>query len=199
MRIRLLTYIKRMFQGLKNHAYSKWYSLFLGEVGEKSMINCHCELEGDSLERVFIGKFSVIDSYSTIGCRTSIVLKEQGVIPEIRIGDGCMIGQYNHITAVRRIIIGNNLLTGRFVLITDNSHGGINREELKIHPAKRDLSSKGEVVIGNNVWIGDKVSILPGVHIGDGCIIGSNSVVTHDFPAFSVIAGSPARLIKKGD
>lgn len=51
--------------------------------------------------------------------------------------------------------------------------------------------------IGNNVWIGDKSTILDGVHIGDNVIVGANSVVTHDIPSNSVAAGMPAKIIKQ--
>ena len=56
--------------------------------------------------------------------------------------------------------------------------------------------SKGDVIIGKNVWIGDKVTILPNVKIGDGVVIGANSVVTKDIPPCSVVAGNPAKIIK---
>ena len=52
------------------------------------------------------------------------------------------------------------------------------------------------VFVGNDVWLGDRVIILPGVHIGDGCIIGAGSVVTRDIPPYSVAAGVPAKVIK---
>ncbi|MBR0310679.1 MAG: hypothetical protein IJQ97_07320 [Paludibacteraceae bacterium] len=54
-----------------------------------------------------------------------------------------------------------------------------------------------KVVIDDNVWIGEKSSILPGVHIGRGAIVAANSVVTHDVPAYSVVAGVPAKVIKQ--
>lgn len=116
--------------------------------------------------------------------------------PNIKIGKNCNIGEFCHITACNRIVIGDNLLTGRYVYISDNAHGRSSIEELSIHPSKRKLYSKGSVVIGNNVWIGESAMILAGVTIGDGAIIGSNSVVTHDVPAYSVAGGIPARVIK---
>ena len=65
-----------------------------------------------------------------------------------------------------------------------------------MRPLERPITSKGPVVIGNNVWIGDKATILPGVTIGDGAVIAANAVVTKDVPAYSVVGGNPARVIK---
>ena len=117
--------------------------------------------------------------------------------PEIIIGRCCNFGEYNHITAINKISIGNGVLTGRWVTITDNSHGIFNKEELDLTPLVRPLYSKGDISIGDNVWIGDKVTILSNVSIGKGCIIAANSVVTKDIPEYCMIAGVPARIIKK--
>lgn len=84
-----------------------------------------------------------------------------------------------------------------FVYISDHSHGEITRAELDLPPLGRLLYSKGPIIIGNNVWIGEKVCILPNVRIGDGAVIGANSVVTKDIPPHSVAAGSPAKVIKQ--
>ncbi|WP_255402065.1 DapH/DapD/GlmU-related protein [Prevotella sp. tc2-28] len=89
------------------------------------------------------------------------------------------------------------MLTGRFVYIGDNAHGGLSLEEAETPPARRHLTSKGEIKIGRNVWIGDKVSIFGGVTIGDNVIIGAGSIVTHDIPSNSMAAGMPARIIKQ--
>ena len=59
------------------------------------------------------------------------------------------------------------------------------------------MSFKGDTVIGNDVWIGKNVTILPGVHIGDGAIIGANSVVTKDIPAYHIAGGNPCKIIRK--
>lgn len=117
--------------------------------------------------------------------------------PEIIIGDGTSIGDNAHITCINRIVLGKNVLLGKKVLITDNSHGNLSVEELNTAPLMRRLYSKAEIVIGNNVWIGENCSILPGTYIGDNAIIGSNSVVTKNVPANSIAAGIPCEIIRK--
>lgn len=117
--------------------------------------------------------------------------------PSLTIGEGCCFGAFNHLTCINKIDIGNNLLTGKWITITDNSHGNTNEETLLIDPIKRPLFSKGPVIIGNNVWIGDKATILPGVIIGDGAVVAANSVVTKDVPAYCVVGGNPAKIIKQ--
>lgn len=122
---------------------------------------------------------------------------EQQFTPCLTIGKNCHFGAHNHITCINNITIGDNLLTGKWITITDNSHGTTNVETLHVDPIKRPLYSKGPVVIGNNVWIGDKATILPGVTIGDGAVIAANAVVTKDVEPYTVVGGNPARVIKK--
>lgn len=117
--------------------------------------------------------------------------------PSITIGNNCHVGEHVHISAINKIIIGNNVLTGRHVYISDNSHGHVIMGEVEIPPIDRPLYSKGEVVIEDNVWIGEHVCILPGVHIGKAAIVGANAVVTHDVPANCVVGGNPAKIIKQ--
>ena len=93
-------------------------------------------------------------------------------------------------------MIGNNVLTGPRVLITDNAHGDSLFKLLDTAPIERFLYSKGKVVIEDNVWIAEGAMIMPGVRIGKGSIIAANSVVTKDIPPYSVAAGTPAKIIK---
>ena len=88
---------------------------------------------------------------------------------------------------------------GRWVTILDNSHGETGYKSLIITPHERQLYSKGKIIIEDNVWIGDKVTILSGVKIGIGSIIGANSVVTKDIPPYSIAAGVPSKIIKRYD
>lgn len=64
-------------------------------------------------------------------------------------------------------------------------------------PAQSDLPLKGDTVIGNDVWIGQNATILPGVHIGDGAIIGANAIVSSNVAPYTIVAGNPAKLIRK--
>lgn len=116
--------------------------------------------------------------------------------PRIVIGDRVGFNPDCHIGAINKIVIGNNVLFGAGVLVTDHSHGRVNGKEKDIPPAKRPLYSKGPVIIEDNVWVGERAAILPGVRIGKGAIIGANAVITHDVPPYSVVAGNPARIIK---
>ena len=66
----------------------------------------------------------------------------------------------------------------------------------EINPLNRSLESKGPVIIGDNVWLGDRVSVLPGVKIGDGVIAAVNSTITKDVPPYAIVGGVPAKIIK---
>ena len=158
--------------------------------GYESWISPHLQLINPSF--ISIGNHSSILSHGILETSTA-----SHSSPSLTIGNHVFIGEYCHITCANRISIGNGVLTGRFVLITDNAHGGSTYSDMKTHPLCRPIISKGEVVINDYVWIGDKATILPGVHIGEGAIIGAGSVVTKDIPAYSIAAGNPARVIKR--
>jgi len=116
--------------------------------------------------------------------------------PNIKIGDNVNIQTDCHISAVNSVIIEDNVLIASFVYISDHAHGTSELSSMSVPPIERELYSKGGIYIHKNVWIGEKVTILPGVSIGEGSIIGANSVVTKDIPAYSIACGVPAKVIK---
>ncbi len=121
-----------------------------------------------------------------------------GQVGSIEIGDGARLSDLVHIGAVGHLIIGRNVLIGSKVLIIDHSHGhGYSAvpEEILVPPGDRTLASRGNITIGNNVWLADNVIVLAGVTIGDNCIVGAHSLVRSDLPANSVCAGNPARVL----
>lgn len=143
---------------------------------------------------ISIGKGSEI--YNGIILTAWDRFNNQTFTPLIRIGENTKINEHNHISACNSIKIGNNVLTGRYVYISDNSHGATVSDQLDMHPLNRPLVSKGPVVIGDNVWIGEHACVLSGVTIGNGAIIAANAVVTHDIPAYALAGGVPAKIIK---
>lgn len=182
-------------KGKRDMLYTLWIKNFLGNVGSNLLIEKPCILQGYGLRSIKIGNSVWIQEHTVIGCWTEY--RGQIFTPSIVIGDNCNIGAYNHISACNKIEIGDGLLTGRYVIINDNAHGGLNFEEADIPPAQRQLKSKGEIIIGNNVWIGDKAAVLSGVHVGNNVIIAANAVVTKNVPDNCIVAGVPAKIIKK--
>lgn len=120
----------------------------------------------------------------------------------LRIGNNVQINDNVHIAAAGSLSIGNNVLIASKVFISDHNHGNYKNNDLIPQdspltiPIKRALMIK-PVVIENNVWIGEFVSILPGVTIGEGSIIGTMSVVNNNIPPYCIAVGSPAQVIKK--
>lgn len=118
----------------------------------------------------------------------------------IVIGDDVQINDYVHIAAISNVYIGNNVLIASKVFITDHNHGDYgannNHDSPDIPPILRPLRAR-PVIIEDNVWVGEFVSILPGVKIGRGSIIGAQSVVTKDIPPNVIAVGVPARVIKQ--
>ena len=124
---------------------------------------------------------------------------------KVEIGDNVVLNDHVHIGCANRVMIGNNVLIASKVYITDHNHGYYDAIHKDKHespdtpPLKRRLTEDGFVEIGENVWIGELVSILPYTKIGKGSIIGANSVVKGDIPPFSIAVGNPAKVIKKYD
>lgn len=187
--------LSERLRGFRVVLYTMWIRNFLNHIGERSIIASPCSLQGGGQKRIVIGDDTCIQSHCVLGCWEKY--GDQCFTPSLIIGNHCCIGEYNHISACNMVTIGDGLLTGRFVYIGDNAHGGLTWEEASVPPVRRTLKSKGEIRIGNNVWIGDKVTILGGVTIGDNVIIGANSVVTNSVGNNCLIAGAPAKVIKK--
>lgn len=120
--------------------------------------------------------------------------------PQIIIGDHVYLSWNNHIGAVNYVKIGNHVLFGSNCYVTDHNHGiysGTGVSSPDVPPSDRVLTDNKEVIIEDNVWIGNGVVILPGVTIGRGSIVGANSVVTKDIPSYTICGGIPARVLKK--
>lgn len=175
-----------------NALYTIWISRNFQSIGKNVLIECPLNLIG--------GEYISIGGRTHIGSRTILAAHQkflnQTFIPQVKIGDNVNIGDDSNISCINKIVIKDGVRMGRKVMINDNSHGKFEKEELNIQPNLRPLFSKGEVIIEENVWIGEMVCILSGVHIGKGAIIAAGSVVTRDVPPYSIAGGVPAKVIK---
>lgn len=112
---------------------------------------------------------------------------------ELEIGDGVFINHGVSIAASLRVTIGRSATIGPSVFITDNDFHRLEPERRNEAPESRP------VTIGENVWLGLRVIVLPGVTIGDHTVVGAGSIVTRDLPPRVLAAGVPARVIRSLD
>ena len=156
-------------------------------------------LIGINLPRSFAPVVGKIGKYVRRKCVEKMLSKcgkniniEKGALfsSKSTIGDNSGIGINASFGVVH---IGDNVLMGKYCIGITRNHGFILKDKLII---EQGYTQEEPIYIGNDVWIGHRVTILPGVHIADGCVIGAGSVVTKDTLPYSVVAGNPARVIK---
>jgi len=144
------------------------------------------------------------DKGLTIGhhCRFDLLGDSSDTSKKLIIGKNCKLGDNVHFVANEKVTIGDNCLMASKVFISDTSHGSYSDNMINsspdVPPDDRPLYTK-PVSIGNNVWIGENVCVLLDRKIGDGCIIGANSVVNRDIPDNCIVVGFPAKVIKRWD
>ena len=110
---------------------------------------------------------------------------------QIEIGDNSGIGINCRVSGP--VIIGDNVMMGPDVVILTKRH---KFDRVDIPMLEQGFDSPGQVTIGDDVWIGTRSIILPGVSIGKGVIIGAGAIVTKDVPEYAVACGNPARVVK---
>lgn len=113
--------------------------------------------------------------------------------PVVRIGDRCMIGRGSHIVGHFQLEIGDDVHTGPYVYITDQNHGYEDPDQV-VHA---QWPSDVPVIIGTGSWLGTGVVILPGTRLGRNVVVGAGAVVRGTFPDHCVIAGVPARIVRR--
>lgn len=179
---------------LKKKNFVKNATFLLGSTTTKIGLNAKCVNMSGKKQNICIGHHCDIDAV--------IMTQDDG---KITIGDYTTIRYGSMVGAIENIEIGSYVIISNRVTIYDNNNHPID-PELRIKMCESgfysDLwkwrySEHKPVKIGNNVWIGEKSTILKGVSIGEGAVIGCDSVVTHDVEPYTIVAGNPAKPVKK--
>lgn len=113
---------------------------------------------------------------------------------QIIFGNNIHIGNSNRIASMTKVVIEDDVLFAAFVHISDHSH---DYRDVGKSISKQGVYSKGPVIIRRGAWLSFGCHILAGVTVGECAVVAANSVVTKDVPAYSVVAGNPARVVKK--
>jgi acetyltransferase-like isoleucine patch superfamily enzyme len=154
------------------------------------------------LEGVTFGKHLIAEAGVDVLCGTNVILGDHVRLGKdvylgafssghLKIGSHSYIGRFSIILAHKNVEIGNDCQIAPGCHITDVNHGFAPDSLIREQP----LVSKA-VRIGNDVWVGTGCSVLPGVTIGDGAVVGAHSVVTKDIPAGGIAVGAPAKVIR---
>jgi len=179
--------LKKLVDGLimnQTQTRPRWYIRLLAPLyqhrGRHSVIHSSVRMDTPPYRRFFLGKNSVIESFSCIN----------NAVGDVVIGDHTRVGLHN--TIIGPVKIGNHVNLAQGITVTALNHTFTN-------PEKR-IDEQGvsttPVAIGDDIWIGANAVILPGVTIGEHSVVAAGAVVTKDVPPHSLVAGVPARIIK---
>lgn len=191
----LLPFLRHGLRVLLNRGWSAVLRAGLGRCGSHFNVDVTTRILG--APQVAIGAHF----HATRGLKISVTTPDTSS-PVITIGDHVAINEYVTLAAYDEISIGDHVLIGSRVYLGNVNHGSYGPGDPSlplVPPNRRPLTGSGPLRIHDHVWIGEGVIVPGGVEIGAGSIVGAGSVVTKDVPAGVIVAGNPARIIKRFD
>ena len=184
-RMNLLQKIYHIF--IKQDVVTSIYTNSFGKFGNNSILYKPLCIRGK--KDIFIGDNTTILN----GVRIQTYNDITGLESKVIFGDNCYIGYNNTFLAGADIVLEKGVLMASNILISSENHSN-NPEEATYFMDQPLICSP--VRIGEGTWVGERVCILPGVSIGKKCVIGAGSIVTKSVPDYSIVIGSPAKVIK---
>ena len=194
----LLRYLISLIRAQKYFYKKNLHSLIF--LGKKVKISNRTKINRATI----IGDFTVLDGLGNIGikigsscnigafCRFICSVNYNKIGEAIILGNNVSIGEYSYIGGAAKVVIGNDTIVGQYLSIHPQNHNFHEKNKL----IRLQGTTENGVKIGNNCWIGSKVTFLDGSKVGNGCVVAAGSVVTKSFGDNLVIAGVPAKVIK---
>lgn len=180
----LLFFRKKIFIGKKVSFKNKGGFTFGNNCTIEKYVSLDCYAKND----VMFGNTVKIGSFSIISCTSHLSKYGKG----LRIGDNCGIGEFSFLGCAGGITIGNDVIMGPYVSFHSENHNFSDYSKLI---REQGVKSKG-IILGNNIWVGAKVTFLDGCEVGDNSVVAAGSVVRDIFPPNVVIGGVPAKILK---
>lgn len=175
---------------IKRDVVTSLYTRAFASFGRKSVLYLPLYIKGK--EFISIGDNTTILNNARIQVYNDLT----GLKSEVRIGNNCYIGYNTSILAGGNVEIGDGVLMASNILISSENHS-VNPEDERYYSAQPLVCAP--VKIEDGCWIGERVCILPGITIGKKCVVGAGSIVTKSIPDYCMVAGAPAKVIKKYD
>ncbi len=194
----LYTFKTRLFMLLRGLLFLR-KKVFLGtdvkilnksnfDFGCNVTIEAHTILDGYAYRKIALGNNAKIGMYSKLLSTSHLATYGKGLV----MGNNSAVGDFCHFGAPGGISIGNDVIMGSFVSFHSENH---NFQDTSKLIREQGVNSKG-IILGNNIWVGARVTFLDGCEVGDNSVVAAGAVVNGIFPAKSVIGGVPAKVIK---
>lgn len=158
------------------------------KLGSSVTISNYAEIDALSIKGVSLGDNVKIGDYTIIRCTGSLKKIGQG----FKMGNNCGTGDFCFFGAAGGIDIGNNVIMGQNVRFHSENHN-FDRTDI---PIKEQGVTNIGIIVGDDCWIGSGVVFLDGVKVGNGCVIGANTLVNKDIPEYSIAVGNPVKVVK---
>ena len=156
--------------------------------GKNVTIESHTELDGYASQKIIFGDNVKIGSYSKLLSTSHLATYGVG----LKMGNNSAIGDFTHFGAAGGITIGTDVIMGSYISFHSENHNFQDPSKLI---REQGVNSKG-ITIGNNVWVGAKVTFLDGAFLGNNCVVAAGAVVKGVFPDNVIIGGVPAKILK---
>ncbi len=158
------------------------------QFGKSVTIGSYCEIDGYASEKIILGHCVKIGSYSKLLSTSHFSKFGKG----LKMGNNSAIGDFTHFGAPGGIVIGNDVIMGSYISFHSENHNFLDTSKLI---REQGVNSKG-IILGNNIWVGAKVTFLDGCQVGDNSVVAAGAVVNGIYPANSIIGGVPAKVLK---